>query len=258
MVSVSSETVAALRAWLDPVNSDPSTAGITDDIATDVLAQSYGTIIGADASGWLLAVQTAVEQQADVVLVAGAGWGNPLLNRVKGRKLIDFSIWDTWGSGGTAGVAGEDVVEAAEDGTETVTSTSGSAGAAALGTITGLEKDKQQRDALLKETLKAITQEDQLRKAKGLPQPFVRDIFSYLRYTAPQVGEHLNTVIQEKSGAPSISFVCLLPSEGKPPADTVRNLRKLTAEHGGSLILFRGADNTEDLKRLNRDLQLSE
>jgi hypothetical protein len=253
MVPAEAGVIEELNAWLESANKDRLQQGIPEALATAVPIKDYGTVIGSDASGWLLALQTAIEQQADVVWVAGAGWGSPTISRDKGRKLLDFSVWDTWG-GGSSGSGGT-VVETDEEGAETVTSASGGA---ALGTITSLKQDKQQRDALLKESLKAIGQEDQLRKAKGLPQPFVRDILSYLRYTAPQIGEHLSAVVREQSEIPAIHFVCLVPAESRPAAETTRHLRKLTADYGGSLVLFRGAGSLGEIKNLNRNLELAD
>ncbi|MFA7368436.1 MAG: hypothetical protein WC334_02205, partial [Kiritimatiellales bacterium] len=103
---------------------------------------------------------------------------------------------------------------------------------------------------------------DKLRKPKSLPQPFVRDILSYLRYTSPQISEHLNAVAQADytSGdvvKPTVHFICLTPADGSGGAETDRNLRKLTADYGGSLILFKGAGSTDEINALNRNLGLA-
>lgn len=262
MIPVDTNTMTELKAWLDPVDNDSAHPGLPNEIVSSVPIKDYGTMVGADASDWLLALQVALEQKADAVWIAGAGWGNPAVSREKGKKLLDFSVWDSWSGGGDSGASGggeaTSATDTGEDGTETaVTTSSSGSGAAALGTIAGLKQDKQQRDALLKEALKAIGQEDKIRKAKGLPQPFVRDILAYLRYTAPQIGEHLNAVIQDQSSVPTINFVCLMPAQGKPAVETVRNLRKLTTDHGGNFVLFRGTNNIDEIKKLNRDIELT-
>jgi hypothetical protein len=279
MVPASPENIEALREWLQPVNSDSLQPGIPDGIATVTPMRDYKTSIGSDSSGWLLALQAAIEQQADAVFIAGSGWGYHPVSREKGRKLLDFSVWESWGggsagsSGGAGGSAGgaSVVEEVGEDGetistaVATVSSAAAAAsGGASLGTITGLQQDKQQRDALLKEALKAIGQEDKLRKTKGLPQPFVRDILSYLYYTAPQVGEHLTAVLQAEYTdgnltKPAINFICIVPAESGPAGgEAIRNLRKLTADYAGNLVLFRGAASFEEMKKLNRNLDLTE
>jgi hypothetical protein len=262
MVPASPENMAALEGWLRPVNSDLTHAGIPDGIGTGVAAKDYGTVIGSDAADWLLALQTAIEQKADVVFIAGSGWGNQSISRAKGHKLLDFSVWEKWGSGGTAG--GDETEETGEDGEEVADSTAASSvagGGSSLGTITGLQQDKKQRDALLKEALKTIKQEDMIRKSKGLPQPFIRDILSYLRYTVPQVSEHLNAVVQAHSSngeaGPVVNYICLTPEENTNTV-MIRNLQKLTSDYEGSFILFRGADNREEIKKLNRDIELTD
>ncbi len=252
MVSVSPENVAAVKEWLQPVNNDPAHLGIPENMVSSNRVHSYNTAVGADASGWLLAAQTAIEQQADAVFITGSGWGDYPVNREKGRSVLDFSIWESWSDVGT---------EVPEDGTAASTkTTSATKGGSAIGAASGLQQDKRQRDALLKEVFKAIEKEDQQRKLKGLPQPFVRDILSYLRYSASQVSEHLKTVVQAEgasSGAtkPAINFVCLVPAQtGAGDGDLTRGLRKLTDDYGGNFILFRGAESSDEMKKLNPSL----
>jgi hypothetical protein len=265
MVSADPETLAKLNEWLEPVNSELDHPGIPENEVTPVFVKDYGTIVGSDASSWLLALQIALEQTADVIWIADAEWERPAVSREKGGKLLDFSVWDAWSGGNEVASGGNSssTDSTGEDGTETVTTSSDGGGAAALGTIAGLKQDKQQRDALLKEALKAIEQEDKERKAKNLPQPFIRDVLSYLCYTAPQIREHLNRVISEEptsaeEARPVINYICLLPPTGKPAVETMRNLRKLTSDYGGTLVLFRGAGSADEIKRLNRHLDLTD
>jgi|GEM_PF-2861082 len=270
MVPATTENIAALREWLQPVNSDLSNSGLPESLVSRASLTNYGTVVGTDSSGWLRALQAAMEQKSDVVFMIGSGWVDQPINREKGRKLLDFSVWNSWGSGsGTAGSAGETEVteEIDENGdvTTTSTTTGGSSGSTSLGTITGMQQDKKQRDALLKEALKAIAKEDQLRKAEGGAQPFVRDILSYMRYTSPQISDHLNAVVQSKymTGGvitkPAVNYVCLVPAQDEnSSAGTDRNLRKLTGDYGGSLILFRGANSIDEIREVNRSLELTE
>jgi hypothetical protein len=287
MVSADAERLAALKEWLLPVNNDPLRPGIPDGYSNTVKAVDYGTVIGSDVAGWPLALQTAIEQRADWVWIAASGWGKFVMNRERGRKLLDFSIWDAWGSGGgssgSGGVGGstiestvDNVVETVDESGEVTLSTestttsetvagspASSGGSASLGNISGMEQDKQQRNALFREALKAIEQENQDRKSKKLPPPFVRDILDYLRYTPAQIREHLDEVIRvnDPSGGeqkPALHFICLQPAEGRPDADTVRNLRNLTTGCNGSYILLRGAESRSEMKHLNRDIDWSE
>ncbi|MFA7257206.1 MAG: hypothetical protein WC047_06510, partial [Kiritimatiellales bacterium] len=261
MVPAVPENIAALKVWLLPVDSDPLKPGFPENPANGFPVKDYGTIVGVDSSGWVRALQAAMEQKSDVVFMTGTGWGEQMVNREKGHKLLDFSVWDSWISGAT--IAGDDTQDVDEEGnvvdTSSAPTTTTSANGAAIGQIS-LKPDKKQRDALLKEALKAIEEENKLRKAQGLPQPFVRDVLSYLRYTPAQIRDHLNTVIQSEYAPggvikPVINFVCLVPAEsGDGGIETDRNLRKLTGDYEGSLVVFHGADTKEKLRDLNRSL----
>lgn len=253
MVPALPENIAAAKEWLQSVNSDPARPGIPDSIVSTASVRSYNTAIGSDASGWLLATQTAIGQQADAVFITGSGWGDHPMGRDKGRQLLDFSIWESWSSGGAE--------PEAEDGSAGTKTTAAAKGSSAIGTTSGMQQDKRQRDALLKEAFKAIEKEDQQRKAKGLPPPFIRDIISYFRYTAPQVNEHLNAVVQAECASsgtvikPAINFICLVPAQsGVGGGDATKGLRKLTGDYGGSFVPFRGAASNEEMKKLNPNL----
>ncbi|MFA7369727.1 MAG: hypothetical protein WC334_08800, partial [Kiritimatiellales bacterium] len=142
MVPADPASIAALNEWLQPVNSDLTKAGLPENTVNKAPVTDYGTVIGTDSSGWLLAMQAAMEQQADLIFMTGSGWGDQPVSREKGRKLLDFSVWNSWGSGGTAGSAGEETVteEVDENGNITTTSvtTGESSGTPSLGTINGM------------------------------------------------------------------------------------------------------------------------
>lgn len=263
MVPSETNNVEALKEWLLPVNKDPLHPGIPEGYSNRVEVTDYDTVIGSDISGWPLALQAAIEQHADVVWIAASGWGDLAVNREKGRKLLDFSIWDAWGGGGGAVEESADTSETGDGSSMGDGLSALSVGSVSLGNISGMQQDKQQRDLLLKEALKAIDQENKERKVEKLPPPFVRDILDYLRYAPSQISEHLDEVVRvnDLSGdeqKPVLHFVCLQPAKGRPDADTVRKLRKLTTDYNGSYILFRGAESRDEMKHLNRDLDWSE
>ena len=256
MVPATPANIAALKHWLAPVNSDPSHPGFPEKYASGSPLKDYGTIIGTDSSGWLRALQTAMEQKSDTVFITGTGWGNQMINREKGHKLLDFSIWDLWISGGT--LVNEDNTDSSSTTVDTSTpqATTGSTSIKPI----SLKSDEKQRSAFVTEALKAIGEENRIRKAQGKPQPFVRDILSYLRYTADQITAHLNTVVQADytaNGAPTpvINFICLAPAESEGnTVETDRNLNKLTGDYAGSLVLFRGAGSNKEMMDINRGL----
>ena len=265
MVLANPENISALTDWIQPVNSDPLQLGIPDRLVSDPVLKNYGTAVGTDSSGWLRALQVAMEQQSDLVFLMGPGWSDQPVSLEKGRKLLDFSVWNSWGGGGgTVGSADETETteEVDEDGNvtaTTVTTTAGSAASTSLGSINGMQQDKKQRDALLKEALKAIEKEERQRKIKKIPQPFVRDVRSYLRYAVPQITEHLSSIVQVEYIAgnrakPIINYICLELAEAPGTATSDRNLRKLITDYEGSLIPFYGADSREKMKEFNRSL----
>ena len=263
MVAGTPENITDLKEWLQPVNNDPLKTGLPENFVEEASVADYGTVIGKDSAVWLRALQVAMQQKADTFFITGAGWGTHSVSRDKGRKLLDFSIWNSWGSG----KGGEETVteEVDENGDVTVTSTTteGSSGSASFGSLNGIKQDKKQRDALLKEALKAIEKEDKQRKAKGGAQPIVRDIVSYLRYNAQNINEHINAIVQAEyvsgnAGTPVINYICLAPADGIVSAETDRNLRKLTGDYGGSFVLFLGAGSSDEIKTLNPQLELTE
>lgn len=265
MVAGTPENVTALKEWLQPVNNDPLKAGLPENAIEEFPIADYGTVIGNDSADWLRALQVAMAQKADTIFINGSGWGNHPMSRDKGRKLLDFSIWNSWAGGGKGEETAAVTEEVDENGEITLTSTTtaGTSSSALLGSINGVKQDKKQRDTLLKEALKAIEKEDKLRKAKAGAQPFMRDIISYLRYSAQNISEHLNAVVQAEYvsadiGKPVINYICLTPADGGVSAETDRNLRKLTGDYGGSFILFLGAGSSEKIKALNPQLELSE
>ncbi len=261
MVAAELGHTTQLKEWLQSVNKERTTAGIPDTMVSDVSLTDYRTVVGTDSSGWLRAFQVAEEQQADSVFIVGSGWGAHSISRDKGRKLLDFSIWKQWSGGAAAGMAVTEETteeEGTEEGEVVISTTTTTGSKTSKATITGMKPDGQQRDALLKDALKRIEAENKLRKLKGLPPPFVRDLLSYFCYTAQQVSDHLSTVCTSSgAGNPAINFICLTPGQATDVAGISRNLQKLTEAYGGALILFRGADNLEEIKKLNRDIELS-
>ena len=223
MVLATPENIAALKNWLQPVDSDMGASGLPETLVSKISLKDYGTIIGADSSGWVRALQAAMEQKSDVIFMTGTGWGDQMVNREKGHKLLDFSVWNAWISGTT--LVSDDPESVDEEGNvvdnTSVSTTTTPAGGTAIGEIT-LKPDKKQRDAILKEALKAIEKENQLNKEQGVAQPFVRDVLSYLRYTATQISDHLNVVAQSAyasggttatTAKPVINFICLAPAQ---------------------------------------------
>jgi len=246
MTPAEPDRIAELGAWLASVHRGPEAPGVPDEMWSPEPANDYGTVVGADAADWLRAVQTAVEQQADAVFIVGPGWGTHPVGREKGRKLLDFSVWEAWSSG---------LDDKEEEQVDTP------AAAVGEGVLGNMQQDKALRDALLKEALNTIEAEDAVRKAKGLPPPFVRDVLSYLSYPAPQVSEHIQAVVQANSAGtppPVIHFITLVPGAAPPSVRTLRDLRRLTADYQGSLIFLRGAGTAEEMRRMNRDLDLTD
>lgn len=245
-VPAGSNTLETLRAWLNPLLCDAS-KGLPGGQAAAVQVKNYPTVVGSDASGWLLAAQLAMSQQVDSIFCVGSSWGGFPLSRPKARQLLDFTIWEAWSSPETT-VETADGQEVDVQPTRAVSS--------ALSVDANLPADKRQRDALLKSAFQAISKEDQARKAKGLPPAFVRDILSYIAYTPAQLSEHVAAVAQAEysSAKPALNFVCVLPAKSAP-TEMPRHISGLAEESGGSALLFRGAATPDEMIRLNPALQ---
>lgn len=255
----------SLRDWLAPINTNETAAGLIEELVNYTPQTIFDTALAADVKGLPLALQAAMEQQADAILVVGNGLGRLPVAREKARRLLDFSIWDALGEDdGQYSADSEEDEEEDDDSssdaggsTETVASQTG-------GTLGPLQEDRRQQRALIRRAIERIAEEKEEREDKELPLGFVHDIADYVEYTPEQVIDHLETVaklqygtVEEDAVYPPIHFVCLIEKESKQAdRQTLRDLRGITSLYGGDLKFFRGADTEKEIRRSNRLLDL--
>jgi hypothetical protein len=253
-----------LTDWLAGLDSTVDYPGLSDDQNNYVPPQIYETAISSDVSGLPLALQAAMEQGAESIVVVSTGMGHLPVGREKARRLLDFSIWDALGaSASTTGTTEEENED--EEGDSTIETVSSSGGSSSGGLLTPLKQDRQQRTALIRLALQRIAAEKKEREAAGLPLGFVHDILDYIEYTPAQALDHLKTVGDinyaladgEDPALPEINVVCLLQGPGKPARETMRDLRGVLDTFGGGNPKFlRGADSDEKIRKLNRLIEL--
>ena len=220
-------------------------------------AAIYDSAVGADIRGLPLALQVAIEQQADLIYTIGSGIGRLQVGPEKARRLLNFSIVDAIGSAGSDLLAGDLDVDVDED-TSTLTVEGGS------GTLLrSLEVDKEQRNALIKQALMRIQEEVDKREKAGLPPGFIHRITDYIEYTPQQIVDHITTVANaccpEDDGEPvmpHIYFGVLLEPDGYLPRTEFRVLRQLSLRCSGEIKMIYGADTEKEMRKLNRMLDL--
>ena len=230
----------AVNGWIADLNSSAASPGLRPEQNNYTPRQVYETAIGEDVESLPLALQAAMEEQADTIFVVSTGLGPQVVNPVKAGRLLDFFIWNT--IGGSSGSAGYE--ETDEDGnTTSVSGDSGSIG----GLLQPLTEDAKLTTALLKQTLNKLAEERSARKDAGLPADFVPDILNSIQYTQDEVLAHVTTVCDvnyasQELSAPKVNFICLQPDRKTPTKETMRGLRALTDAYDGTVRFSEGSD----------------
>jgi len=250
---VLAEESSDLQEWLEGIDG-----GISEEQSNYSFSAVYDTAIGSDIQGVPLAVQAAMEQRADAILVLAGGLGNLRVGREKARRLLNFSIVDALG-----GTENPDLLEEdGEEGSEDVAGVGGAAGAKG-GLLRPLEEDKQQRSELIGLALKRIEDEIQRREDAGLPPGFVHDILSYIQYLPVHILDHLMVVAEswypeqdDERLLPTIDFSLLVEPGSRIPRDELRVFRQMMKAYSGEMVLFQGASSDKKIRKLNRMLNL--
>lgn len=216
----------------------------------------YPSAVSTDIQGVPLALQVAMQQQADCILMVSTGLGRIPVSRAKAQRLLDFSVWSALGgSAGSAGVEEED-----EEGGMTV---SGGSAATGGGMLQKLSADKKQITALLRQALARIGRDQDERRRNGLPLGFVHDIFDYIEYTPAQIVDHLAVVANTQYPAqsdevvlPGIYLARLVGDSDGTPREALREFRSLQKVFKGEQQIFYGADSEAEIRRKNMRLNL--
>lgn len=257
----SNEAPAAVSEWLDTL----STASLPEEEGRYEAGAVYDTAIGADVSGIPLAMQAAMEQEADVILVAAAGLGRLPVEREKARRLLNFSIIDALGQGAgsfddTSDDTSDDEEEEEDSGDDEITAGAGGAMAPLLGS---LFEDKRQRAALIAQALTRIEEEMEEREDAELPFGFIHDILDYIEYLPEHILDHLAVVGEanypmddDEPILPQVHFTLVVEPEGRVPREELRVFRRMMRTYEGEMKLFQGAPTDKETRKLNRMLDL--
>ncbi|MEI8205952.1 MAG: hypothetical protein WCG03_03655, partial [Kiritimatiellales bacterium] len=219
-VPATKEINAALSAWIQPINRDTAQKGLTDKQNNYRRPEPYQTAVGADATSWLLALQSAFEQKADNVFIVCADWGRHSIGPEKRRLLRDFSLWQMLGGGGASSIGGSPV----------------------------LRDDRKLSGDLLKQAVDTIKKEEDVRKSEKLPAGFLHDIPAYIEYPAAQILDHADVVCSAQYepyqlGRPQVYVVRLIAEDKYGVADNfVENMQQLTHRYNGGFESFFGQE----------------
>ena len=234
------ENKAALKKWLEPVNSNPKTVGQIENLGNYSPPFEYETEVGSKVQSWLKAAQAAMEQKADNIFILVPGWG-------RHDRPVDLSLREKWFE---------------EHGWPKERRQR----------YDDREKERMKKaEALLEKENKARTK-------KGLPPRIVSSMYSYKNevkaqlppslpappqpdieyfFNEDEIIDHLESVykfnyIPTKLKKPKIHFVQLIAADAdKILTDDVKKLKEVTREFRGDLDYLRGAKTMEDLIKYN-------
>ncbi len=236
------ENKEALKAWFDPVNSDPKNVGDIRAMANYESPFEYESVIGSLAGQWLKPAQAAMEQKADNIFILVPNWGTYL--RPKDKDAIE-----KWWKENPAERLKMDRHEAR----------------------------RKERGEIAK---KLLEKENKARAKKGLPPRIVKNIQSVMdeyksklppslpkgKQPPPENGytfkpteilDHLDAVYEfnyrpSKLEKPKIHFVKLIASDGEESSDNdVKTLKQVTRKFRGDFDYLRGAKTMENLLKYN-------
>ena len=219
-IPATKENNAALMAWIQPINRDTAHKGLTDKQNNYRRPEPYQSAVGADATSWLLALQSAFEQKADNVFIVCADWGRHSIGPEKRRLLRDFALWQMLSGGGAFSIGGSPV----------------------------LRDDRKLGFDLLKQAVDTIKKEEDVRKLDNRPAGFLHDIPDYIEYPAAQIIDHTEVVysaqyVPYQLDRPQVHVVRLI-SEDKHGAEDqfTENMQKLAHSYSGGFESFSGQE----------------
>ncbi|MFA5689636.1 MAG: hypothetical protein WC959_10900 [Kiritimatiellales bacterium] len=251
---------AGLTEWLAPVNTNAVSAGLTDERNNYIPLTIYSSALAEDVKGLPRALQAAMEQGADSIYVVSTAIGRVSVDPEKGRRLLDFSVWGTLGATASSGNTEEDEMDAEGNVVATAIATSGNVTSG--GIMSPLQEDRKQIAAMMRAALTRIGAENRQRQNAGLPPGFVHNISQYLDYTAAQVNAHISEVVNEQYignelNPPQIHTVCLAETTTRQTGREVgRDLKQLSEAYRGNMRVFRGAPTDDQIRKINRLIEL--
>ncbi len=249
LLPATAENKEALKAWLEPMNSDPKKIGVPKEMPTYSSEIEYETEIGLGAKDWARAAQSAMEQKADNIFILTAGWGfHAYWKGLSKKEMADWLDDHGWPK-------------------------------------KRVDEYKKLIDVRKEMAKKLFAKENKARAKKGLPPRilksgglsgygYMNEVKSQLppspspkppkpkleqerAYTYDDVIEHLNGVykynyIPEKLKKPQIHFVQLIASdEEETMTEVVKKMKKVTRAFKGDFDYLRGAKTMESLLKFN-------
>ncbi len=219
-IPATKENNAALSAWIQPINWDTAHKGLTDKQDNYRRPAPYQTAVGADATCWLLALQSAFEQKADNVFILSSEWGMHSIGPAKRRLLRDFSLWEKLGGGGSVSIGGSPA----------------------------LRDDRKLRNDLLKQAVDTIKKREDLRKSEQLPAEFLHDIPAFIVYPGAQILDHADVVCSaqytpHQLDRPQVHVVRLISEDKYGIADDFTDyMQQLVHRYNGGIGSFSGQE----------------
>jgi len=239
------ETLEAVDEWLAGIG-----AGLTPEQSNYTARVVYNTAIGSDIKGIPLAIQAAMEQHADSILVVGSELGSLRVGRAKANRILELSIIQKLSKRTTCPECGY-VVESKNPKVRQ------------LGR--NLEFDQERCQELIAQAVSLIEAEAARRMAAGLPLGFVNDITDFIEYLPSHMSDHLQIVAEvcypmDKTGdlvlLPQLLFTVLTEEGTFAAREDLKEINELLEPYGSELILFFGADSEKEIRKLNRMLDL--
>jgi len=236
---------AAVVEWYARVNDSPQVVGKISNMSHKYAAGfDYDSDVRRDASGWIKAVQAALEQRADNIFILCSDWGTHWICKENKKKMFDVDLGNEQEWLTSQGWPPERVAVY-----------------------------KKKRAAVSEMAKEALDKENAARKQEGLPPRIVAksEWKHYMRndlklklpidpprrpirrsYVPEEIIEHFNAVYtyhykSQKSGRPKINMVKLIASDDSSTGDSSLGLKKVAKEFKGQFELLSGAKTMEDL-----------
>ena len=240
---------AAVVDWYARVNDSPQVVGKISKMSQKYEAGfDYDSDVGHDASGWITAVQAALEQRADNIFILCSDWGTHWICKENKKTMFDADLGNEQEWLTSQGWPPERVAEY-----------------------------KKKRAAVSEMAKEALGKENAAREKKGLPPRIVArsEWKRYMRddlklklpidpprrpirrsYVPEEIIEHFNAVYtyhykSQKSGRPKINIVKLIASDDSSSGDSSLGLKRVANEFKGRFELLSGAKTMEDLIKYN-------
>ncbi len=261
---VSDFDAASVSRWLGSIQE-----GLENPEGFDLQKTDYPSVIGADICGLPLAIQCAIEQHAETILVVESDLGKIRVPREKSRRMLDFAILKKLG----AREESKDV-DLNDDELE---------GAVTSAMVAPLKVDQAQYGSLVAQARLLVGTENEDREEQGLSLGFVRDVYDYFSYTPMHILSHLQVVAKEVQLAqkseleqmlaetetsedadaemesvtfPQIHFAKFVDPKNKKNRAELRSYRSFKRPFKSEVKAVRGATSEADFQSLNLDLDL--